>query len=221
MISTTMVVGGIRRASDRSKRVTTDSGYALTKAVEGLRPVFFGPRTPWRTWGTRPVSYGLVLGREFGVECCGIPYLAKNERDTRISCPRLQTTATCAAFIEESRMEFANAIKLDRKSGGMGHPGLVAEEGLQAWTSGAGEPSSFRGYPTLLVGEGSYRQQDQGGHGQVIEQHSLCQRNGGQQDGRNRLPCPASQCSAGHLFSLPWCLMTETERFGESRPSLF
>jgi hypothetical protein len=33
-------------------------------------------------------------------------------------------------------MEFANAIKLDRKSGGMGHPGLVIGEGFQAWTSG-------------------------------------------------------------------------------------
>jgi hypothetical protein len=25
-----------------------------TEALEGLRPVFFGPCTPGRTWGTRP-----------------------------------------------------------------------------------------------------------------------------------------------------------------------
>src|ERR1700688_171827 len=96
----------------------------------GLRPVFFSPRTPWRTWGTRPVSCGLVLGSRIGVEGCGIPHLAKNERDTRISCTRLQATATRAAFIKESRMKLANAIKINTKSGGVGHPGLVVGEGF-------------------------------------------------------------------------------------------
>jgi hypothetical protein len=52
----------------------------------------------------------------------GIPYLAKNERDTRISCTRHQATATCAAFIKESRMRFINANKLHRKSGVWGPP---------------------------------------------------------------------------------------------------
>src|SRR6202142_393053 len=47
----------------------------------------------------------------------GILHLAKNERDTRISCTRYQATATCAAFVEESRMKFVNANKLRRKSG--------------------------------------------------------------------------------------------------------
>lgn len=37
---------------------------------------------------------------------------------TRISGTRHQATATRAAFIEESRMKFVNANKLDRKSGG-------------------------------------------------------------------------------------------------------
>jgi hypothetical protein len=32
----------------------------------------------------------------------------------------------CAAFIEESRMRFIDANKLHGKSGGMGHPALVA-----------------------------------------------------------------------------------------------
>jgi hypothetical protein len=35
----------------------------------------------------------------------------------RISCTRHQSTATRAAFIEESRIEFINANKLHRKSG--------------------------------------------------------------------------------------------------------
>jgi len=60
----------------------------------------------------------------------GIPQLAKNERDTRISCTRAQETATCAAFIKESRMKFINANKLHRKSGGVGHPSLVEGTGL-------------------------------------------------------------------------------------------
>jgi hypothetical protein len=55
----------------------------------------------------------------------GIPHLAKNERDTRISCTRPQVTAKCAAFIKESRMKLANAINIDRKSGDMAHPGSV------------------------------------------------------------------------------------------------
>jgi hypothetical protein len=37
---------------------------------------------------------------------------------TRISCLATLDTATCAAFIKESRMNFPNANQLDRKSGG-------------------------------------------------------------------------------------------------------
>jgi hypothetical protein len=54
----------------------------------------------------------------------GIAHLARNERDARISCTRHQTTAKCAAFIEESRMKFVNANKPHRKSGDVGHPSL-------------------------------------------------------------------------------------------------
>src|SRR5580658_3167883 len=60
------------------------------------------------------------------VDVRGIPHLAKNERDARISCTWYQATATCAAFIEESRIKFINANKLHRKSGGVGHPSSVA-----------------------------------------------------------------------------------------------
>jgi hypothetical protein len=26
-------------------------------AIVGASPIFFGPRTPWRTWGTRPIPF--------------------------------------------------------------------------------------------------------------------------------------------------------------------
>jgi hypothetical protein len=31
---------------------------SIAEALEGLRPVFFGPCTPVRTWGTRPIPIG-------------------------------------------------------------------------------------------------------------------------------------------------------------------
>jgi hypothetical protein len=80
----------------------------------------------------------LVRGTEG--ESSGIPHLAKNERDTRISSTRYQATATCAAFIEESRMKFINANKLLRKSGGLGtRPlgvGYRVEEGIRGSSAG-------------------------------------------------------------------------------------
>jgi hypothetical protein len=69
------------------------------------------------------------INRESEGETSGIPHLAKNERDTRISCTRHQVTAACAAFIEESRMKSINANKLHRKSGGVGHPSFVRGRG--------------------------------------------------------------------------------------------
>jgi hypothetical protein len=44
----------------------------------------------------------------------------KNRRalPTRISCLAALDTTTCAAFIKESRMKFADATELYRKSGG-------------------------------------------------------------------------------------------------------
>jgi hypothetical protein len=54
-----------------------------------------------------------------------IPHLAKNERDTRISCVATLSVTACAAFIEESRMKLVRPIGLDRKSGGMGHPTIL------------------------------------------------------------------------------------------------
>jgi hypothetical protein len=43
---------------------------------------------------------------------------AEKDGATRISCHVAPPTSACAAFIKESRMEFTNAIKFYRKSGG-------------------------------------------------------------------------------------------------------
>jgi hypothetical protein len=43
--------------------------------------------------------------------------LSSRPERTRISCYEHSQAATCAAFSKESRMKFANATNLDRKSG--------------------------------------------------------------------------------------------------------
>ncbi|MDX6456416.1 MAG: hypothetical protein QOJ51_6568 [Acidobacteriaceae bacterium] len=45
-------------------------------------------------------------------------YVRRKRWATRISCHAASPTSACAAFIKESRMKFANAIKVYRKSGG-------------------------------------------------------------------------------------------------------
>jgi hypothetical protein len=94
--------------------------------------------------------------KKVGGQVCGIPHLAKNERDTRISCTRHQATATCAAFIEESRMKLINANKLHRKSGGMGHPLVRGGERSQGELSSPGkQPPPLpggNGVPPLVGG---------------------------------------------------------------------
>ena len=44
-------------------------------------------------------------------------YMGRKRRGDPISYDEAPPTTACAAFIKESRMNFANAIKLDRKSG--------------------------------------------------------------------------------------------------------
>ena len=79
-------------------------------------------------WDTTAVSLRLSIHpTRLAVNLGGIPHLAKNQRDTLISCTRHQATGTCAAFLEESRMKFINANNLHRKSGGIGHPSFVRE----------------------------------------------------------------------------------------------
>src|SRR5271168_4476201 len=93
------------------------------------------------------------MNRETVGNIGGIPHLAKNERDTRISCTRHQTTAKCAASIEQSRMSLIGTNKLHRKSVGMGHPGLWQGEISQFGTGVTAEThvgTRKRGIPYIL-----------------------------------------------------------------------
>src|ERR1700677_3431743 len=82
-----------------------------TYRKSGISLVF---REMWDSTAAEPPVLGPINKT---IKVCGIPHLAKNERDTRISSTRRQARATCAAFIEESRIKLVNAIKLHRKSG--------------------------------------------------------------------------------------------------------
>jgi hypothetical protein len=56
---------------------------------------------------------------ELSSTCPGVPWgLPWNRSVTRTSCHAALDMAACAAFRKESRMKFANATNLDRKSGG-------------------------------------------------------------------------------------------------------
>jgi hypothetical protein len=46
-----------------------------------------------------------------------LPRRAVGPERTRISCHAAQDITTCAAFVKESRMRFASAANLNRKSG--------------------------------------------------------------------------------------------------------
>jgi hypothetical protein len=75
-------------------------------------------------WDTTNLAFFATF-RKKHVERCGIPYLAKNERDTPNFLHGAPPTPACAAFIKESRMRLDNAGKLDRKSGIWGTPRSV------------------------------------------------------------------------------------------------
>jgi hypothetical protein len=63
--------------------------------------------------------------RKTHVERCGIPHLAKNERDTPNFLYAAPDNAACAPFIKERRMKFAEANKPHRKSEIWGTPRFV------------------------------------------------------------------------------------------------
>jgi hypothetical protein len=68
-----------------------------------------------KLWGSRCVTLSIHPHH-----CQGMPpplNLSSRPKRTRVSCYAALTTAACAAFSKESRMKFANAAKLDRKSG--------------------------------------------------------------------------------------------------------
>jgi hypothetical protein len=56
---------------------------------------------------------------------CGIPHLAKNERDAPIFLYAALERTACAALFKESRMKFWEPTKLHRKSGMWGTRRLV------------------------------------------------------------------------------------------------
>jgi hypothetical protein len=57
------------------------------------------------------------IRHRFEGEACGIPHIAKNERDApNFLYAALERTA-CAALFKESRMKFREPTKLHRKSG--------------------------------------------------------------------------------------------------------
>ena len=60
-----------------------------------------------------------------------LPRSTRRARRARISCTRARERATCAAFMEESRMECINANRLHRKSGVCDFPQRKAHKGCQ------------------------------------------------------------------------------------------
>src|SRR5580698_10129432 len=65
----------------------------------------------------------------------------------------------------------------------------------------------------------SLRKHETGSHQQVVEQHSLRERDSGQEDGQHLLP--ANGCKIGGRQSEPPCMLLKTGVVGQSLPSLF
>jgi hypothetical protein len=99
-----------------------------TGAVMDLRPTQgdeerFGPATIFH--GTVALSFvipsaaeGSAVPRTFPGNAESHPPQNCHLDRTRISCHAALDMAACAAFVKESRMKCANAIKFHRKSGG-------------------------------------------------------------------------------------------------------
>jgi hypothetical protein len=73
------------------------------------------------------------------VEICGIPHLAKNERDTPNFLHAALDKIACAPFFKERRMKFAEPTNLHKKSGIWGTRGSV--EGIESGDDREEEPS--------------------------------------------------------------------------------
>jgi hypothetical protein len=94
-----------------------------TGGVMGLRPtqgnekrLLSGNRSPWkRHRALCHLDRSAAKWRDLCVDAP--PWECFSTERTRISCHAAQDTATYAAFIKESRMEFASATNLHRKSG--------------------------------------------------------------------------------------------------------
>src|ERR1700733_11778178 len=67
--------------------------------------------------GRSGVTGLLVGGEESGRKTCGIPHLAKNERDAPNFLQADEARSACAPFFKERRMKFREPTKPHRKSG--------------------------------------------------------------------------------------------------------
>jgi hypothetical protein len=87
-------------------------------------------------------------GRESRGERCGIPHLAKNERDAPNFLYAALDRTACAPFFEERRMKFWEPTKLHRKSGMWGTRLLFAGKDERQTFDGAspGFPVNFIGF---------------------------------------------------------------------------
>ena len=79
------------------------------EALEGLRPVFFGPCTPRRTWSTRPGMWAWLFAQEklwsllpqprFAIDGGSIAVFNTRENGLRTGRPSSGRKAACAAFL--------------------------------------------------------------------------------------------------------------------------
>jgi hypothetical protein len=72
--------------------------------------------------------------REKNVEVCGIPHLAKYERDAPNFLFAALDKATCAPFFKGKAHEVRGTHQASQEIGGMGHPGVQ----WKGWSSGFG-----------------------------------------------------------------------------------
>jgi hypothetical protein len=103
--------------------------------VEQLHTAFFERKPHTRPWlvlcSRNPGNAGApvwICGHRSRLEgeACGIPHLAKNERDAPNFLYSALDRTACAPFIKERRMKFTEPTKLHRKSGIWGTHRLAA-----------------------------------------------------------------------------------------------
>ena|ERR1700679_3672090 len=98
------------------------AGRVRNERLWWASPVVFGPRTRVRTWGTPKELWDRT---RLEGKVCGIPHLAKNERDAPNFLYAALDRAACAPLFKERRMKCREPTKLHRKSGVWGTRRLV------------------------------------------------------------------------------------------------
>ena len=103
----------------------TSHPFPISRSLQ--KPIFMKSANPTPVWFCDARS-------KIECETCGIPHLAKNERDApNFLYTTLDRTACAALFFEESRMKFREPTKLHRKSGGVGHPAIFPGLSFYGW----------------------------------------------------------------------------------------